>query len=141
MHSPVRFDSDFSILNVQTRCFTSLGLQRGNSGIAHTYFLSKNPVTSKYRLGAGHQVNGYCSYRLLYNTGDLLSGVLFSSFSAKTVVDDHVFKVVHDESSRADFDPIFTLEPVGLVMFNGVDSSLIVLPIEFSDSILLITDD
>lgn len=142
MSSPIKFDEKFVLPNYSVNRFIPLGQQRGNRGITHTLFLTKQPIHASFFVGEPLQISGYCSYRLLFNNNDsLLIGVLFLSPSTTTVVSDYTLSVGNNPSTPPeDFEPSFILESSGIIVFKGTDSSILAIPSEVDSSLLIKTE-
>lgn len=143
MSSPIKFDGEkFALRSSPVNRFLPLGQQQGNKGITHTLFLNKEPIHTSFFVGEAVQVSGYCSYHLLYNNNEsLLVGVVFISPNGKTVVTDITMAVGNNPSELPDkFDPVFTLENSGIIMFKGSDSSILAIPAEIDSALLIKTE-
>lgn len=143
MSSPIKFEEDkFVLPEYPVNRFVPLGQQRGNKGITHTLFLSKQPIHTSFFVGEQLQISGYCSYRLLFNNNhSLLVGVLFITPSTKTVVADYALSVGNNPASPPDqFEPSFILENSGILLFKGTDSSILAIPSEVDSSLLIKTE-
>ena len=142
MSSPIKLDDKFLLPNCQSNRFIPLGQQRGNKGITHTLFLTKQPIHTAFFVGEQLQISGYCSYRLLFNNNEsLLVGVVFLTPSIKTVVSDYTLSVGNNPASPPeDFEPSFILESSGIIVFKGTDSSILAIPSEVDSSLLIKTE-
>lgn len=143
MSSPIKFDGEkFTLPSYQINRFIPLGQQRGNKGVQHTLFLSKLPIHSNYFVGDAVQVGGYCSYRLLYNNNEsLLVGVIFMSLSGKTIAADQTLSIGTSYADAPEsFQPSFTLESSGILLFKANDSSILAIPAEIDLPLLVKTE-
>jgi hypothetical protein len=142
MSSPIKFDDKFVLPHYSTNKFIPLGQQRGNKGITHTLFLGKQPIHASFFVGEPVTITGYCSYRLLFNNNEsLLTGVLFLSPSAQTVVSDYTLSVGNNPAALPEhFEPSFILENSGILVFKGSDSSILAIPSEVDSSLLIKTE-
>jgi hypothetical protein len=143
MSSPIRFDGEkFTLPSCQVNRFVPLGQQRGNKGTVHTLFLTKEPIHAMYFVGDAVAVGGYCSYRPLYNNNEsLLVGAVFISPNNKTVVADYSLSIGHSPSEPPDnFDPVFLLENLGILLFKATDSSILAIPSEVNSPLLIKTE-
>lgn len=143
MTSPVITEGQgfFSLPNKQPLRFFSLGQQKGNKGIVHSVFFSRTPVHNSFYVGDAFQASGYLSYRLLFNSScDLLVGVVFFSLSHLTMCSDNQLFSGNFTDVPEDFEPLFSLEKLELLMYRASDSSVLVIPKTVSSSLLITVD-
>ena len=143
MASPIKLDGTaFGLKTMPVRRFVDLGVQRNSRGTTHTLYLCKSPVHPEFFVGEQHPINGYCSYRLLYNSIDSFTvGVVFLSAAARTASSDYTFIIGGASVEEVDsFDPSFILEKsIGLLIFKASDSSLLVVPENISSTFVIKT--
>lgn len=143
MASPVKLDGTaFAVKPLPVRRFIDLGPQRNSRGTTHTLYLCKVPVHPEFFVGEQHPINGYCSYRMLYNSSDNFTvGVVFLSAASRTASSDYTFLIGGSSVEDVDaFDPSFILEKsIGLLIFRANDSSLLVIPENISSTFVIKT--
>lgn len=143
MASPIKLDGTaFSMKERPVRRFIDIGTQRNSRGTTHTLYLCKVPVHPEFFVGEQHPINGYCSYRLLYNSSDSFTvGVILLSAASRTASSDYTFIIGGASVDDVDtFDPSFILEKsIGLLIFKARDSSLLIVPETISSTFVIKT--
>lgn len=141
MISPVLYDREFVMPLYKTNQFIRLGHMKGNRGITHILFLRRSPVSDKFSVGENHFINGYCNCRYLFNTNNRLIGVVFCAFSHKCKCNSLSLSIANYGNLPSVFEPLFSLENLGILMFTAEDSSLLILPKVVNHSDLLVKDE
>ena len=82
-------------------------------------------------------MTGYVSFRYL-TVNNTPQGVVFESNRAKTEVKPYIMRIGIDGDKIPDnFEPMFSLEKMGLLMFRTVDSGVLIVPCDVDSSLLV----
>lgn len=140
MSSPVRYDRAFKLgLEPPLNAFIALGHEKGSKGIAHVLYMRK-PVSAEdvCRMGENTSLTGYCSYRYVYSH-ERIVGVVFLAMASKCK-HTKVYMSVSNIPVPERFDPLFSLESMGLLVFVSTDSSVLIVPKSLNENELLVRD-
>lgn len=109
----------------------------GPRGYQRTFFFARLPLVESFELSDAVKITGFVSYRyLLVNSAP--TGVAFESIKVKTTVKDYMLLVGIDrEEIPNSFEPIFSLEKMGILIYRAANSAILAIPSNVESSLLV----
>ncbi len=109
----------------------------GPKGYQRTCFFPRLALPAYFNTSDPTTVTGYVSFRYL-TVNNTPQGVVFESNRAKTEVKPYIMRIGIDGDKIPDnFEPMFSLEKMGLLMFRTVDSGVLIVPCDVDSSLLV----
>lgn len=118
--------------------FVNLGESRNNRGNLNVFYNVVPNTKQLFKLGDRRKISGYCSYYLAYSNVNILCGVLFTAF--KTITKVEPFKLLVSASDKGQYEPLFILEKMNLLVYRTKESSVLVIPSKLNSSMIVTAD-
>lgn len=118
--------------------FIELGVCGSHNGLLHTLYFTRRPITNRFVVEGESKVSGYLSHSYL-KCGSSVVGLVFSTDRSKTHNRQTSLRVLGGGNAEP-FEPNFNLEKMGLLMFVGRDSTVLVVPNDLDSPLLVKTE-